>query len=282
MSDNKFAVFILSHGRADRIYTLDTLRRCGYSGEWYIIIDNEDETADDYFERYGEHVIQFDKEAMSERFDTADLSGDRRTIVYARNACFDIAEELGIRFFLELDDDYTDIQFRKDNGEKLLVKSCTDADKLFSLFVQFLQDSDALTVAMAQGGDFIGGRGNSRLRQKLLRKAMNTFFCDVRKRFWFVGRINEDVNTYVLLGQRGEKIFTAVDSMITQKTTQTNAGGMSDVYIDSGTYVKSFFSVMYAPSCVKVSVMGDKHMRIHHSVNWNNAVPLILSERFRK
>lgn len=282
MSDDKFAVFILSHGRADRIYTLDTLHRCGYSGEWYIIIDNEDETADDYYKRYGEHVIQFDKEAMSERFDTADLSGDRRTIVYARNACFDIAEELGIRFFLELDDDYTDIQFRKDNGEKLLVKSCTDADKLFSLFVQFLQDSDALTVAMAQGGDFIGGRGNSRLRQKLLRKAMNTFFCDVRKRFWFVGRINEDVNTYVLLGQRGEKIFTAVDSMITQKTTQTNAGGMSDVYIDSGTYVKSFFSVMYAPSCVKVSVMGDKHMRIHHSVNWNNAVPLILSERFRK
>lgn len=282
MSDDKFAVFILSHGRADRIYTLDTLHRCGYSGEWYIIIDNEDETADDYYKRYGEHVIQFDKEAMSERFDTADLSGDRRTIVYARNACFDIAEELGIRFFLELDDDYTDIQFRKDNGEKLLVKSCTDADKLFSLFVQFLQGSDALTVAMAQGGDFIGGRGNSRLRQKLLRKAMNTFFCDVRKRFWFVGRINEDVNTYVLLGQRGEKIFTAVDSMITQKTTQTNAGGMSDVYIDSGTYVKSFFSVMYAPSCVKVSVMGDKHMRIHHSVNWNNAVPLILSERFRK
>lgn len=282
MSDDKFAVFILSHGRADRIYTLDTLHRCGYSGEWYIIIDNEDETADYYYKRYGEHVIQFDKEAMSERFDTADLSGDRRTIVYARNACFDIAEELGVRFFLELDDDYTDIQFRKDNGEKLLVKSCTDADRLFSLFVQFLQNSDALTVAMAQGGDFIGGRGNSRLRQKLLRKAMNTFFCDVRKRFWFVGRINEDVNTYVLLGQRGEKIFTAVDSMITQKTTQTNAGGMSDVYIDSGTYVKSFFSVMYAPSCVKVSVMGDKHMRIHHSVNWNNAVPMIINERWRK
>lgn len=279
---DNFVVFILSHGRPDRIYTIDTLQKANYSGEWRIVIDNEDDTAETYYKLYPGRVMQFDKKAISERFDQGDLCEDRRTIVYARNACFDLAQQLGVRYFLELDDDYTDIQFRTDKGGKLLVTSCRDADALFRAYVEFLQDSDALTVAMAQGGDFIGGRGNERLQQRILRKAMNTFFCDAQKRFWFVGRINEDVNTYCTLGQRGERIFTAVDAMITQKTTQANKGGMSDVYLDMGTYLKSFFTVMYSPSCVRIAAMGDKHKRIHHNVAWNNCAPLILSERWRK
>ena len=278
----KFCVFILSHGRADRVVTIETLKRCGYSGDWFIVIDNEDDTASRYEELYGDKVIMFDKAEIAKRFDTADLSNDRRTIVFARNACFDIAEKLGYEYFLELDDDYTDIQSREDSGKKLLITSIKNADLLFEAYVDFLEESNSLTVAMAQGGDFIGGRENQRLKERLLRKAMNTFFCKTERRFWFVGRINEDVNTYCLLGQRGEKIFTAVDAMITQKQTQTNDGGMSDVYLDMGTYLKSFYSVMFCPSCVKISVMGDKHKRIHHEVSWNKCAPKILNERWKK
>ena len=54
---------------------------------------------------------------------------------------------------------------------------------------------------------------------------------------------------------------------------------MTDVYLDYGTYVKSFFSVMYNPSSVKISHIG-KHKRIHHQINWNNAVPKIISEDY--
>ena len=41
---NDFAIFILSHGRANKVKTLKTLKDCGYNGKWYIIIDNEDKT----------------------------------------------------------------------------------------------------------------------------------------------------------------------------------------------------------------------------------------------
>ena len=54
-------------------------------------------------------------------------------------------------------------------------------------------------------------------------------------------------------------------------------GGWTEFYLEMGTYVKSFYSVMYNPSCVKVAEMGDKHKRIHHKVIWNNAVPKIIS-----
>ena len=46
---NDFAVFILSHGRADNIKTLKMLEDGNYTGDWYIVIDNEDKTADRYY-----------------------------------------------------------------------------------------------------------------------------------------------------------------------------------------------------------------------------------------
>lgn len=277
-----FAAFILTHGRPDRIYTIDTLKGAGYTGKIYIIIDDEDDTAPEYRERYGDQVIQFCKPDVAKTFDVGDLSQERRTIVYARNACFDIAKKLGLKYFLELDDDYTSFEYRHINGDKLMVVKCKQADRLFESMIQFLDDTGALTVALSQGGDFIGGAKSKRYREKVTRKAMNTFFCRTDKPFTFVGRINEDVNTYTTLGMKGELILSITDASIVQKQTQSNTGGMTDAYLDMGTYLKSFFTVMYCPSCVKVGAMGDKHMRIHHHVDWRRCVPKILNERHRK
>lgn len=43
-----FAVFILTHGRADNVATMGALKKGGYTGKWYMIIDDEDETAEQY------------------------------------------------------------------------------------------------------------------------------------------------------------------------------------------------------------------------------------------
>ena len=111
---------------------------------------------------------------------------------------------------------------------------------------------------------------------------MNSFFCDTEKPFQFLVRINEDVNTYTRLVSIGKIFLTAVDAMLTQKQTQQNKGGMSDVYNASGTYLKSFYSVMIMPSAVKIAEMGDKHRRIHHNVSWENCVPKILNQKWKK
>jgi hypothetical protein len=116
----------------------------------------------------------------------------------------------------------------------------------------------------------------------LRRKAMNTFFCCTERPFKFVGRINEDVNTYTNLASRGGLFLTVPNIAIQQKQTQSNAGGMTDIYLDSGTYVKSFYSVIFSPSCVSVRVMGVVNKRLHHQVSWANAVPVILDESHRK
>ena len=277
-----FAVFILSHGRADKIKTLHSLEKGNYTGKTFIVIDNEDETAEEYYKLYGERVVMFDKLEIAKKFDTGDNFNERRTIVYARNACFDIAKKLGLKYFLELDDDYTSFQFRNIKGDKLMVTECRQLDRLFERMIDFLEESKAITVAFAQGGDFIGGANSKTFKKKLLRKAMNTFFCKTENRFDFLGRINEDVNTYTSLGSKGKLLLTVTDVCITQMQTQKNGGGMTDVYLDSGTYLKSFYSVMYSPSCVKIGVMGDNSLRIHHHVYWNNCTPKILNEKWKK
>ena len=279
---NKFAVFILSHGRAENVITVQTLRNCGYTGDIYIIIDDEDKQGDLYKKIYGDKVIVFSKKDMDGTFDIGDNFNDRRVVVYARNKCHDIAKSLGLDYFLELDDDYNDFCYRyEENGalRKINVKSF---DKLVEKCIDFLEVSNAHAIAFAQGGDYIGGVGSTAWQQKLLRKVMNTFFCKTDRPFQFYGRINEDTTMYTVLGQRGYIFFTLGDVMVNQLQTQANAGGLTDIYLDKGTYYKSFCSVMFSPSCVKVSSMGNVYRRIHHRVKWNNCCPKIISERYKK
>lgn len=275
-----FAVFILTHGRPNHVITYKTLEKQGYTGKLFLILDNEDETAEEYEAKFGkEKIIVFDKQEIASRIDTGDLSEDRRTIVYARNACFEIAAKMGLRYFLQLDDDYTNFRYRYEEGGKLRARHINDLDKLFSYMIDFLNESGALTVAFAQGGDFVGGVGNDFFKKRIKRKAMNTFFCDVEKPFEFMGRINEDVNMYTLLGNRGELILSVADAQMNQLPTQSNKGGMTDVYLDKGTYLKSFYSVMYSPQCVKIANLGS---RIHHRISWEHCTPKILSERWKQ
>lgn len=280
---NKFAIFILTHGRPDNVHTTATLKGAGYTGRIYYIVDNEDKTVDQYREKFGaENVIVFDKKAIAETFDTADTQNDRRSIVYARNASFDIAKDLGLDYFLQLDDDYTTFLYRYTLNDVIYSTHIRQMDKVLAAMIELLESSDALTVAMSQGGDYIGGAFGGNNKRGLLRKAMNSFIFRTNRPAHFVGRINEDVNTYVSRGSRGELFFTAMSLMLTQKQTQQSSGGMTELYLAAGTYTKSFYTVMMAPSCVKIGTMGPVHRRFHHSIKWDYAVPKIVSSRHRK
>ena len=281
-----FCAFILSHGRPDRVHTYKTLLRAGYTGKVFIVIDDEDKTADEYRKRYGDKVLQFCKREYAEKLDEGDNSGKRTSTIYARAAMFDLAPQVGCRYFIQLDDDYTDFSIRfNSRGDGCRLK-ITHLDDVLSAMLDFLIGTPSITICMGQTGELIGGTdqsgGNTR---KLRRKAMNSFVCSVDRPWVMIGRMNEDVNTYVVGGLRGELFFTALQVLLTQVQTQANAGGMSDLYLDAGTYVKSFYSVMYAPSCVKIGTLGDHrspHYRIHHQINWHHCAPKILREEWRK
>jgi hypothetical protein len=280
---NDFAVFILTHGRPDNVVTYDTLKKHGYTGRVYLVIDDEDDTEDQYRERYGDKVIQFSKREIEKTFDTGDnFTNKRGVIIYARNACFEIARNLGVKYFCELDDDYTSFTFRFGADNTFSSANVLSLDAIFSAMLDFyisLGDR-CKTIAMAQGGDYIGGGAGSYGKAiKLTRKAMNSFICSVDRPFTFVGRINEDVNTYVRRGYEGDLFLTINQICLHQKQTQSNKGGMTETYLESGTYLKSFYSVMYHPAAVHIGLMGNKNKRLHHNIEWNAVAPKIIKER---
>lgn len=285
-----FAAFILTNGRPDKVHTYKYLREAGYTGRIFIVIDDEDQTASAYRARYGDEVLMFSKAEIAKTFDEGDNFGDRRAIVYARHACFDLAERVGCRYFIQLDDDYTSFWYRWSTRRVYgQWRVRTTMDEALSALLDYYIAIPAASIAMSQGGDHIGGggdRGGGRGRDIVAkRKCMNSFICSTDRRFQFYGKQNEDVSTYTSAARRGVLFLTIPGIQLNQLATQANSGGMSEAYRESGTYVKSFYSVMYAPSAVRVSTLSDPrspHVRVHHVVDWDRAAPCILREEHRK
>ncbi len=227
-----FCAFILTHGRPDKVLTYRTLRRAGYTGKIFIVVDDEDKTRHQYMAEFGEQVLVFSKADIASRFDEADNFSDRRSIFYARNACFDQAKLVGCKYFIQLDDDYHEFQFRVDRNYDQAYFPIRKLDEILSEMLAYYESIPALSIAMSQGGDFLGDNGGHASWVK--RKAMNSFICSVDRPFSFMGRINEDVNTYTNLGRCGELFMTIGAVQLGQKQTQKNSGGMTELYLDSG------------------------------------------------
>jgi len=288
-----FAIFILSHGRPE-VKTLETMLACNYTGKYYIFIDDEDDTADEYKEKYGEHIIQFSKKPMVGTFDLFDNLEQRNTVNFARNMCFRKARELGIKYFAEFDDDYTYFTYRYlDDGENgpgtsLKTLKIKDFDGVCEAMIEFLDTSGARCIAMAQNGEMQGGAEGRVWNFHARRKSMNTFFFKVtdnpEEDVWFIGRLNDDVNTYTSGGIHGELWYQNARLNVTQEITQKNKSGLTDMYKQLGTYSKSFYTVMLSPSSVKVGVLGygESGGRMHHRIFWDYTVPMVLNEKWKK
>ena len=278
-----FCALILTHGRPDKVHTYFSLRRHGYTGKIYLVVDDEDKTLPRYQENFGEeNVLVFSKAEIAKTMDAGDNFA-RKSVVFARNATYDLARQVGCTYFLELDDDYSSFHFKFNENFEFGHWGMKDMDAIIDIMIEFYDASGCSTIAMAQGGDFIGGEnGSYGSKVKLTRKAMNSFLCSTKKPFQFCGQLNDDVNTYTTLGRKGELLLTINMVGLQQKETQQNSGGLTELYLDMGTYVKSFYTVMYEPSCCVVTDFSTKHRRLHHRLKWDSVCPKIIREEHKR
>lgn len=281
MENKDFAVFILSHGRADTITTYKALRDGGYTGRTYVVIDNEDDQEDLYRQKFGDDIIQFDKRDYLEKTDLGDLDTDRRIGVFARNFIQDEAKRLGYKFHLQLDDDVHGFTYRFAQGKVLRALHCSHLDEVFSGMVEYMKKTPITSLSFALSAYNMGGVDGS-IKDGMTRKTMTTFLMRADDLRYFHMRMNDDITTSLINGMRGKLYYSYLPIEVEVDKTQVKAGGMTDIYQKNGTYRKSFYSVMCCPSCVKVSAMGITDYRIHHTISWNNAVPKLLSERWCK
>lgn len=271
---NNFGIFIFCWGRPDFDNTVKSLRRCGYTGNIYMLLDNLDETRFKYIEKYGDdRCYVFDKKAVAAKTDAMNNFGNLASTVFVSNVMFEAARHFHLDYFAAMCDDYTAFSHKREKERRT-----RKLDEVFSLFIEFLRGAKQVKcVAMAQGGDFATAD-----KPMCKRKVMNCFICATERPFIFKGSMNDDVNMYVYNGVRGCIYLTYNRFMLHQPPTQVNEGGLSDLYKSFGTYVKSFYSVMLCPSGVKVAMMGVKNPRIHHVIDYNATVPHIIREKWKK
>ena len=291
---NDFCLFILSHRRADNVLTYQTIQKTSYTGKLFIVVDDQDQQLDQYRNNFKDKLLTFSKMEVSKTTDCGDNFNDYRTPLYARNACFDLARKVGCKYFMVLDDDYSVFFHMIDKNMQFgHWKIKTTMEESLEALIDYYESCPIITsIAMAQGGDFIGGKTSifheTGKAIGMRRKAMNSFLCSVDRPFKYVARLNDDVTTYVTLGSRGQLFLTVLALALNQKITQKQSGGLTEAYLDSGTYIKSFYSVMYMPSCVQIGDLGNYQIegspdfRIHHKIIWPRAVPKILRECHRK
>lgn len=273
-----FAVLILTHGRADKQLTYEALKKGGYTGKTYLVIDDLDEQREEYERRYGDKVIVFDKREYAKKVDTMTTKDELRSVVFARNAAYDIAKYLGLEFFGMFDDDLTSFTFRHVSGGRLLSAPVTDFDSLFCSMVGFLETSGATSLNIASSGALIGGASGA-FGNGMRWNINQALVVRMSDRLRFVGILNEDMNALLLGKDDGQLMLEAYAITKNAPERGSNDGGLQELYDDNKQYVRDFYSVIISPSSLRIIVKRDgTSLRKSKALMW----PKILSGRWRK
>ena len=277
-----FCIFIFSYGRPEFLLknTYKNLVLANSKAKTYIVLSSDDKTIPQYKEMF-ENVIVFDKDDIKQ--DTCDAYQSIRSCVFfARNKAFELAESLGYRYFLTLDDDYNYIAIRYRDGNHLFSYRIQQGfDEICDAYFDILDSQPFMkSVAFSQDGDYVGGYTGGLYKDGYRFKAMNCFFCDTHKKFDFIGRINEDVNTYISNNLKGNIFLTFSGTSVAQANTQQVSNGMTESY-KFGTYLKSYYTIVVAPSVASIKLFGNSYPRIHHSIKWANTVPKIIDDKYK-
>lgn len=274
---NDFAVIIITHKRPD-CDTYSVLRKSGYTGKIFLVVDDGDPTVPEYKEKYGDEVKVFHKKVD---FDIGDnFDGPNSIATFARNHCWKVAVEEKLKTFLMLDDDLEQLTYRYAKDGKLKGKKVTNADWLFDRVSEWLLSSNMGCVSFGIAMDYIGG---IKRLSKSKRTAMNSFFLRTDRRFEFLGRYSEDQISPVLQNKIGNAVvgFTGVQAQFdvwTHGKPKAN-GGCQSAYRDVGSFSLRFYEVMWHPDCIHLRQNENEFM---DSLLSKYAFPMILSGRYRK
>ena len=280
MENKELAIFIPTHERADNVITLSTLKRIGYTGEVFLVVDNEDKEIEKYKNKYGNKVIIFNKKEIEERTDTSTNKKGLKTVLFARKFIEEKATELGYRFIMVLDDDIKDICYRRAYGNKLKKVKMNEADKIFSYLCSFVEKGNIAILGIAWAAGFIGGIKGKYSRGLVPGVAASAIIRNMKIPVNYRGAINEDMFAAVDSFTGGYPVFELTSVCFYAFERGMNEGGNNSLYKTyKSDYGIHFNSVLYYPS---FCCIGIKKGKVFLRTNWKNALPKILSDKYKR
>lgn len=278
-----FAVFICTHGRPDKQLTLDYLLSAGYTGKYYLVLDDQDETIQQYIDNYGpEHLLVFDKNHYINTTEVGSNNPPFKCIVYAKNAVEDIARDMNLSAFMVSDDDNLKLRYRypeKDKLKTLDVKH--NLDSVFEAYIDVMLESHMTATAFGFAQFYFAGSGSfSPERFQKLRVPYNMVFRNASIPIKWKSAFGEDIVTALMYEKTGQ-FWTALPyvQIETEPVGKAVSGGMASTYQSMNSMKLAMYDFMFLPTATRPYYYKGKFMA---SIKREQAFPKLISSSYRK
>lgn len=266
-----FALFILSHNRANKIDALNLLKKSNYNGDWFVVISTDNTEISEYKKIVPyENLLIFDKNDVLCDTMMATKNFIANSALYARN--FIIGYALNkYKFFSMVDDDVSDLYFRFDkDGHMHVCKANFKLEEICNDVCQMLNKSKKLAgIGFKNYGGYFGGvnaleRYDREIQQFMFFKSEN---CSLFKGIFWEDAILSCCNL--------DKLYITFPT-ISAKSPQlgTNDGGVN---YEKNKYPPGLFWYIACPSALKLE--GISCTRIRYN---KNMYPKIINQKYKK
>lgn len=277
---NDYAVFIISHKRPE-VETLKALDGAGYTGEYFIVIDDTDPTIEEYKSRYGEHLLVFNKEEIWEETDTIDNFKIMTCCTYPRNYCIKAAREKGYKYLINFDDDIKSFGMRYTKNEKLLSAKIKNIGKVFEAYIKFMECANFTCTGFIMAGRLIGGRKNPLVEGCFYSRPTNCFIMKASTPY-FKGTYYEDAIYAIQNNKQGKLTYALMPIVINGAPPMKNrdGGGMTEAYTNQSDFSQFFHIKVAEPASIQIKVCNDEKVKTKFFENF--FTPKILNEGVKK
>lgn len=278
------AVMICTHGRPNAQHTLHTLREGGYTGKVILIVDDEDDTVGDLIQSNCNDTtkyIVFCKQDYIDKSDTGTNENQRKCILYAKNFCEDLAQNMKLDAFVIADDDILNFRFRyPEDGHLKSQKVLSTMDEVIDAYYKAMIDCDMVATGFGFTQFYFSGSesfGNENMQK--YRVPYNFVFRNAKHKVDWMSWFGEDIITAVYYGRIGQ-LWTALPYVQQEIVSLASAsGGMKDTYDGNSSARLAMQNVMYLPAELKAFHYQGKFMA---SIKRDKAFPKLISSSFKK
>lgn len=271
-------ILIPSYHRPYNIKTAKYFLKKGWDPKKiHIVIDDEADDRVDYeneIELLGCNLHIFNMAEARARFDYVHRpSVSRRSAGQARNMFYDLVKDLGIDFYLVIDDDTTNYQVRP---YAVYTRSASGEDlvNVFDAIKEFMLKRKIGVFGLSQTGDMFAVPYLNVLRNKV----MNTTFINT-KYIYRGERGIQDNDTSQFVGIMNEGYFTgslASGLVLAQTASAKQDGGLTDLYRENKLLNKSLVTPIQFPTAIHAEKQQKNGGRLHHKINARYLYPKIL------
>lgn len=284
-----FAVFICTHGRPGKQLTLNTLKKCGYTGKWYLVLDDTDKAIQQYIDNYGaEHIIVFNKNYYinSDRYDNGDNQLHAKCVVYAKRAVEDIALAKKLSIFLLADDDVTKLTIRFPTDNCLSRLAISEIDNIFEMYCEYMLSGNLCTLGVGTPTNYFIGKEaffEKNLCGTNRPLPYNFTFRNTAYKVDWLSWFAEDTITLYQSSNVGNVWIADLYLMFECLPIGDSSisGGMADIYRTNTDFELQFCAIKYCPQRL---LLKDYYKNGKMLFKRNNVAsfPKIISGRYKK